>query len=222
MKILLVEDSTALSSALKQFFKQNNIDMTVMNDGISGCDEAYTGLYDVILLDVMLPGKDGFSVLSELRNHAIQTPILMLTARSAVPDRIQGLELGADDYVPKPFDMDELLARVRALARRRGTELSMSQHFHDVTLLADSRELEKDGSRIKLSDKEYAIMELLIRQGGHYVDKEYMTARVWSGDNSASYNSAEVYISFLRKKLKALGSQVSIKASRNVGYKLDG
>lgn len=135
---------------------------------------------------------------------------------------IDALELGADDYVPKPFDMNELLARVRALARRRGTKLTQSQRFQDVTLLADSRELEKDGSRIKLSDKEYAIMELLIRQGGHYVDKEYMTARVWNGDNSASYNSAEVYISFLRKKLKALGSQVSIKASRNVGYKLDG
>lgn len=221
MKLLLIEDNAQLAAALKQFFKQHNIQTTLACDGITGFDEASTGLYDLVLLDVMLPGKDGFAVLKELREDRIHTPVLMLTARSATPDKILGLTLGADDYLPKPFDLYELLARVKALARRKNYVFVDELAYEDIRLLPDSSELQRGESAIKLGDKEYALMELLLSQPGSYVNKEFMAGKLQAGDTESCYNAVEVYVSFLRKKLKALGSRLTIKNSRNVGYKLD-
>ena len=169
----------------------------------------------------MLPGKDGFAVLKELREDRIHTPVLMLTARSATPDKILGLTLGADDYLPKPFDLYELLARVKALARRKNYVFVDELAYEDIRLLPDSSELQKGETAIKLGDKEFALMELLLGQPGSYVNKEFMAGRLQAGDTESCYNAVEVYVSFLRKKLKALGSRLTIKKSRNVGYKLD-
>ena len=221
MKVLLVEDNKSLAKVLTEFFNRNNISISHKSDGLEGLYEAETGIYDVIILDVMLPSMDGFEILKALRKEKVDTPVLMLTARTTVPDKIEGLNLGADDYVSKPFDNYELLAMVKALSRRTGMQIIDSLAFGDLVYNQELRELKCQESTIRLSEKEGEIVEILLKNNKTYVNKEFLTQRIWNENNSENYNTVEIYISYIRKKLKAINSAVVIKSLRNVGYKFE-
>ena len=223
MRVLLVEDERALSSAIEKMLKAQHFEAEPVYTGTDGLDYARAGEYDAIILDVMLPGMDGFTVLETLRKEKIMTPVLMLTARGEVEDRVQGLTLGADYYLPKPFDRDELFACLRTITRRGGEVLRTSLSFGDLTLReADGHLLcTSTGQSVKLGAKEYQLMELLLRNPSQILPKELMLDRVWGMDSEAEYNALEVYVSFLRKKLAFIGSGARIKATRGVGYSLE-
>ena len=190
----------------------------IANDGEYGLDCAMTGIYDLIILDIMLPKLDGIAVLRKLRQKQISSAVLMLTAKSQIEDKVEGLDSGADDYLTKPFVSKEFLARVRALCRRRPLEyLSSALSFSDISLDSARHEL-----RVKLSQKEYDMMEMLLLNHGQIIPKESFLTKIWGYDSNAEYNSIEVYVSFLRKKLTALHSGVKIKIVRGVGYYLEG
>lgn len=222
MKVLIVEDEGHLAEALQQILIRNGFPADVVSDGVSGLDNAMTGIYDAVILDIMLPKMDGLEVLRRLRNEKISTPVLLLTAKDELNDKVKGLDLGADDYLTKPFAVEELLARLRALTRRLGEVLSNdAMRFEDISLNLFSYELSCNGASIKLGMKEFQVLELLMRRNRGVVEKEEILERVWGFDSDAEYNNVEVYVSFLRKKLSNLGSCVKIKAMRGVGYSLD-
>lgn len=222
MRILIIEDEKRLSEALVQIFAQNKFSSDAAFDGEYGLDCAMTGIYDVIILDVMLPKMDGFSVLKRLREENISTPVLMLTAKDEVQDKVKGLDSGADDYLTKPFNTDELMARIRALIRRRPDAVCDDFiSFGDLSLNLSTYELGCNGKSIVLGAKELQIFELLIRYGDHILSKEELILKVWGYESDAEYNNVEVYISFLRKKLTHLHSTVQIKTVRNAGYHLE-
>ena len=182
-----------------------------------------TGIYDLIILDIMLPKLDGIAVLRKLRQQQISSAVLMLTAKSQIEDKVDGLDSGADDYLTKPFVSKEFLARVRALCRRRPLEyLSSALSFSDISLDSARHELQCGERRVKLSQKEYDMMEMLLLNHGQIIPKESFLTKIWGYDSNAEYNSIEVYVSFLRKKLNALHSGVKIKIVRGVGYYLEG
>lgn len=191
--------------------------------GTDGRDYALTEGYDAIILDVMLPGMDGFTVLKEIRKQGIHTPVLMLTARGDLEDRVRGLDYGADYYLPKPFEKEELIACLRAITRRKEDVVISELSFGDVRLS------EKDGSlactvsgeSVRLGAKEYQMMELFIRNPRQILSKEIIIERIWGLDSEAEYNSREVYVSFLRKKLGFIGAKVTIKTTRGLGYSLE-
>ncbi len=220
MKILLVDDERQLTQALSVILKQNNYSVDVANDGEEGLDLALSDLYDVIVLDVMMPKLDGISVLKELRKSKISTPVLMLSAKSEVSDRIDGLNSGADDYLTKPFDTKELLARIRALLRRKSEFTGDILSYGDITLNRDSFEICKGTRKIALGKKEFQIMEMLLLNKGKSIDKEKFMEKIWGYDSEAEYNTIEVYVSFLRKKLNAIGANTEIKSLRGIGYTL--
>lgn len=222
MRILIVEDEKSLQEAVKALLEKSGYMVDAVGDGISGLDYGRSGLYDAILLDIMLPGCSGLEVLRQLRKEHISTPVLLLTARSEVEDRIQGLDTGADDYLTKPFDAGELLARLRALLRRPGElVLGAGAAFGDLPLRQDSRSLLCRDRSVKLGQKEYHLMEVLMLHKGNIVHKDLLAEKVWGVEDSSEYNNVEVYISFLRKKLAYLGSRVQIRAARGVGYSLE-
>lgn len=222
MRILIIEDEKRLSEALVQILEQNKFSADAALDGEYGLDCALTGIYDVIILDIMLPKLDGFSVLKRLREDNISTPVLMLTARDEVQDKVKGLDSGADDYLTKPFNTDELMARIRALIRRRPDACcDDSISYGDLKLNLSTFELSCCGKSILLGAKELQIFELLIRYGDHILSKEELILKVWGYESDAEYNNVEVYISFLRKKLLHLHSSVQIKTVRNAGYHLE-
>lgn len=221
MRILLVEDEKSLAAAVKEILKQNRYEVDVAYDGEEGTDYGRTGLYDMILLDIMLPKQDGLSVLRQLRKEGIQSAILLLTAKAVVEDRIAGLDTGADDYLPKPFVMGELLARVRALGRRKGEYTGDSLSFGDLELNKNTCELCCQGQRVKLGAKEYQAMELLLSNSRQIITKELFAEKVWGYDSEAEYNQVEVYISFLRKKMAYLECRTAIKTVRGRGYILE-
>ena len=221
MRVLIVEDERRLAEALGQIMAEQRYQTDVVYDGADGLDYALTEQYDVIVLDVMLPKLDGFEVASRLRHAHVSTPILMLTARDEMPDKIAGLDHGADDYMTKPFDIGELLARVRALTRRQGEVIGEQLAAGDLTLELSTRCLRQGDKSVRLGFKEFDVLRQLMVHPRAVVPKEDIIARVWGLDSDAEDNNVEVYISFLRKKLTFLESNVSIGTVRKVGYYLE-
>lgn len=222
MRILIVEDEIHLSEALAQILRKNNYIVDVANDGIIGLDNALSGIYDLIILDIMLPGMDGISVLKSLREDGISTQVILLTAKGQISDKVTGLDSGADDYLSKPFATEELLARIRAAVRRRGEVLSDDiLRFGDIELNVSTLKLSKGDNEIKLILKESQLLELLILRKTSITSKELIIEKLWGFDSDAEHNNVEVYISFLRKKLASLSSSVLINTVRGIGYVLE-
>ncbi|MDO5148611.1 MAG: response regulator transcription factor [Oscillospiraceae bacterium] len=219
MRILIIEDEVALADALQQIMQKNKYLTDACHDGVSGLDCAMTGIYDVIILDINLPKMNGFDVLRALRINKISTPVLLLTAKDEISDKVTGLDIGADDYMTKPFNTEELLARIRSLGRRSaGTVCENILKFSDISLNLSTYELTCGSSSMKLGLKEFCIMELFLRSGSAVISKEQLIEKVWGYDSNAEYNNVEVYISFIRKKLLHIKSEVTVKTVRGVGY----
>ena len=221
MQILVVEDDIRLADALSQILREQKYMVDLVYDGQDGLDYACSGIYDVIILDVMLPKRDGFSVASELRRQNVQTPILLLTAKDSVPDKVTGLDCGADDYMTKPFAPEELLARVRALSRRQGEVILTQMEFEDLILNLGTCDLSCGAKSVRLNFKEFEVMKLLMSSVKTVVPKEDLIVKVWGFHSEAEDNNVEAYISFLRKKLHFLGSKAEIATLRKLGYKLE-
>ncbi|MCI7137960.1 MAG: response regulator transcription factor [Oscillospiraceae bacterium] len=220
MKILIIEDEKLLADSLKALLEKKGFDVECVYDGESGAEYAETGVYDLLILDVMMPKMDGFEVARSVRAKRCGTPILMLTARSGLEDRIRGLNAGADYYLTKPFDTRELLACVNALLRRQGgqvDELSLGNTALDLS----SCTLICGENSVRLSAKEFDIMRFLLQSKDAVLSKEVILAKVWGYDSNAVENHVEVYVGFLRKKLAAIGSNVRIEAVRRLGYRLE-
>lgn len=220
MKILIIEDEKLLADSLKALLEKKGFDVECVYDGESGAEYAETGVYDLLILDVMMPKMDGFEVARSVRAKRYGTPILMLTARSGLEDRIRGLNAGADYYLTKPFDTRELLACVNALLRRQGgqvDELSLGNTALDLS----SCTLICGENSVRLSAKEFDIMRFLLQSKDAVLSKEVILAKVWGYDSNAVENHVEVYVGFLRKKLAAIGSNVRIEAVRRLGYRLE-
>ena len=221
MKILIVEDEKSLSMALKELLICEGFIVDTAYNGIDGLDNALSGIYDIIILDITLPKLNGIEILQEIRKNNIASSVLILTAKSEIDDKIKGLKMGADDYLTKPFITEEFIARVWALSRRNTMNyVSDVLHFADIELDRTHHELKKDGKGIKLSTKEYQLMEILILNKENVVKREYCITKIWGYVSDIEYNSTDVYISFLRKKLNALRSRTVIKSVRGVGYAL--
>lgn len=221
MRILIVEDDVRLAGTLADIISENGDMADIAYDGESGLDNALSGIYDALVLDVMLPKMDGFELLLRLRKKNERIPVLMLTAKSELDDRVRGLDLGADYYLTKPFENAEFLACLRAVLRRQG-ELAPEQiHFGDLTLISQACELRKGELILSLNAKELELMRLLMLNSNQILPKETLLVRVWGYDTQAGDNNVEAYISFLRKKLTLLGSSVSISVIRRVGYRLE-
>ena len=223
MRVLLVEDEKGISSAICQVLKKENFSVDPVYTGTEGLDYALSGIYDAIILDVMLPGMDGFQVLKKLRGEGIKTPVCMLTARSGLEDRVRGLEGGADYYLPKPFQMAELTACLRAITRRKEDTPVMELSFGDILLNQQEAKLvsKTTGESVKLGAKEYQILEMLLRNPRQILSRDTIFDRVWGYETEADMSNLEVYMSFVRKKLNFVGSKVKIKASRGLGYSLE-
>lgn len=221
MRLLLVEDEMALSEALSEILNQNGYLTDCVSNGVDGLDYIRTGIYDLVLLDIMLPGMDGLSVLKKMRAEKIHTPVILLTAKSELSDIVTGLDAGSDDYLPKPFSTAELLARIRALGRRSPRYTENVLQFKDLVLNQGGMELSCGKNSIRLGKKEFQLMELFMRNPGQVLPKELLLNRVWGLDAAADYNNVEVYISFLRQKLHALGSCAAIRTIRLAGYQLE-
>ncbi|HBG13622.1 MAG TPA: DNA-binding response regulator [Clostridium sp.] len=221
MKVLIVEDEVRLADALGQIMKEQHYQADIVYNGTDGLTCGLSGEYDVIVLDVMLPGENGFQVVKKLREARIQTPVLMLTARDDIQDKVTGLDRGADDYMTKPFIPEELLARIRALSRRQGEVIIEVMKFGDLTLTLSANDLCCGTKSIHLGYKEFEVLKILMSNSGRIVSKETLISRVWGSDSDAEDNNVEAYISFLRKKLNFVGSSVEISTLRKVGYRLE-
>ena len=220
MRLLLVEDDRRLAESLEQILEDAGYEVDAVADGISGSEYASTGLYDVIVLDRMLPEKDGLEISRELRKASDSTPILMLTALSSTADKVAGLDAGADDYLAKPFAPSELLARLRALCRRRGDVVFEKLSFGDLSLDLDSHDLSKEGEEIHLRLKEFMVMRRLMESAPRTVSKDILVDYAWGTYGEGTSNSLEAHLSFLRKKLRFLQSDVRIEAVPKQGYRL--
>lgn len=222
MRILIVEDERRLAQTLADLLEANHYAVDLSYDGESGLDNALTGIYDAVILDVMLPGMDGFAVVRKLRGESIKTPVLMLTARADTEDKVNGLDAGADYYLTKPFHTQELMACIRAITRRQtGVGDNNTLCFGDLRLELGSCLLLCGIKSVRLSRKEFEIMAKLMSNGAQVVTKETLLLSVWGYESSAEDNNVEVYISFLRKKLHHLKSTVSIRTLRMIGYHLE-
>jgi len=221
MRILIVEDEVRLAEALCQIMREQKYAAEAVYDGRDGLDYALSGQYDVVVLDVMLPGMDGFEVARELRNRRCAVPVLMLTAKDDISNKVAGLDCGADDYMTKPFSPEELLARVRALSRRQGDVVLEKITFGDLTLDLSTRVLSRGSRSVNLGFKEFEVLRLLMANPRRIVPKEDMITKVWGTESGAEDNNVEAYVSFLRKKFFFLGSSASIRTVRKVGYRLE-
>ena len=220
MKLLVVEDERRLANSIADLLRTHGFEVDVAYDGPTGYDYAASGVYDLMILDVMLPGENGFDVARRLRSERNGTPILMLTARSETADRIAGLDAGADYYLTKPFDTGELLACVRALLRRQREQVEVLS-FGDTALDLSTCTLSCGADSVRLSNREFDIMRILMGAQHRNVPKESILTKVWGYDSNADENHVEVYVSFLRKKLSSIGSHVRIVAIRRQGYHLE-
>lgn len=221
MNILLVEDETALAEAVAHILRKAGHTTDWVADGQTALDYIRMGSYDLILLDIMLPRLDGLSVLRQMRSEGIQTAVLMLTARATVPDKVAGLNTGADDYLTKPFDPDELLARVGAMTRRKGSLVLNEISYEDLTLDLNTVTLRCGSRDVQLSPKEFQLARLMLSEPKMTYSKDLLISRAWGLDSEATDNNVEAYISFLRKKLRYLGSRVTIKNLQKIGYRLE-
>lgn len=221
MRVLIVEDETRLADALGQICTEQRYQADVVYTGTDGLAYAECGEYDVIVLDVMLPGLTGFEVVRALRQKKIAVPVLLLTARDDVRDKVTGLDCGADDYMTKPFVAEELLARLRALTRRQGEVQLETLTYHDLTLDLTCYDLTRGPKTVHLGFKEFEVLRLLMASPGQLIPKETLLTKVWGAESDAEDNNVEAYISFLRKKLYFLGSKVAIVTQRKVGYRLE-
>lgn len=221
MRLLVIEDETALADALCEILKQNSYMVDAVYNGLDGLDYARSDAYDIILLDIMLPGMDGITILKTLRKEQIFTPVILLTAKSELNDIITGLDAGSDDYLAKPFSTGELLARIRALTRRGSSYTGEIITYADISLNKGTMELCCGSHSIKLGAKEFQIMEIFLSNPKQIIPKNLLIEKVWGIDTDAEYNNVEVYISFLRQKLHSLDTKVQIRTSRGVGYHLE-
>lgn len=222
MRILLVEDEKRLADALEYIIKKNHFAVDVAYDGISGQDMAESGIYDLIILDRMLPGREGLDILRHIRAQGSKVPVIFLTAKDSVVNRVEGLDAGADDYLIKPFSTDELMARIRALIRRRdapflGEKISLGR----LVIEPQKLEADIDGELIRLSAKEMQLLELLIRNARQVLTKEQIFDRIWGFDSDADINSVELYVHYLRKKIPCKKAGVEIKTVRGIGYMIE-
>lgn len=222
MRLLLAEDETSLSRALVKILEHSNYSVDAVYDGEEALDYLDAGNYDGVILDIMMPKVDGLTVLQTIRKKGNRIPVLLLTAKSEIDDRVKGLDLGANDYLTKPFAPPELLARIRAMLRVQSEQQTDSSlHVGNITLDTTSYELSSPSGSFRLANKEYQMMELLMRHPKQVVSTEQFMDRIWGYDSEAEINVVWVYISYLRKKLTALKADISIKATRNVGYSLE-
>lgn len=221
MNILVVEDERNLADAICHILEQEGYNAEVAYDGKTGLAYAESGLYDAAILDVMLPGMDGFSIVRTLRQAQNDLPIMMLTAKTSTRDKVEGLDCGADDYMTKPFEAPELLARVRALTRRKGEMVIDTMEFGDLSLNFETHDLSCGDASAHLSKREFDVMRMLMSGTGRIVSKQDLLTRVWGADADASENSVEAYVSFLRKKIKHVKSKVEITTLRMLGYRLE-
>lgn len=221
MKVLIVEDEKLIASPMAQILRKNNYMTVLASDGQTGLEHGLTGNYDLIILDIMLPKLNGIEVLKELRNQGITTPVLMLTARGKVEDKVMGLDNGADDYLPKPFDYDELLARMRSLLRR-GESLQESHIFKigNIELNVNTSTLSTDIGSCQLTKKEMFLLELLIKRGKNATPKAMIIDKIWPYDSNATHAHVDYHVSRLRKKLKLVHGSISVKMIYGVGYLL--
>lgn len=221
MKLLYAEDEPALSEAVVDYLTYHKYIVDAVYDGAEAYDYAISGDYDGIILDIMMPKRDGLEVLSALRRNGCRTPVLLLTAKTQVEDRVHGLDAGADDYLPKPFDMGELIARIRAMLRRREEYHPDLVCFGDLTLNMQSGEIRVGDMSFQLSKQEYRLMEQLMLNHTMYLSTEDLLAKAWGYNTETDINSVWLYISYLRKRLSAMNSKVEIASKRNIGYKLE-
>ena len=221
MKILLAEDEKRMSRALCELLRREGYEVSAVDNGTDALFEAESGLYDLIVLDIMMPGMNGYSVAKKARASGVRTPILMLTAKGELGDKVEGLDSGADDYLTKPFMTEELLARIRALLRRNLPTNDGSVTFEDLTLDVRNSVLKcENGQSVRLGEKELHILEYLIVNQKQVLTREQIALRVWGYESDSEYNNVEVYMSFVRKKLNFVGSRCEIKAIRGIGYEL--
>ncbi len=224
MKLLLAEDEKRMAAALVELLRQERFEVDHVSDGEAALMALQTGLYDIAVLDVMMPIMNGFDVVKNARKSGVNTPILILTAKSQISDKVTGLDSGADDYLSKPFNALELLARLRALVRRKNNinVLDGTLSFSDLTLNVTTATLtcSSTGLSVRLGEKELHILEYMFNNKNQIISREQMTLKIWGYDNESEYNNVEVYMSFTRKKISFVGSKVDIKAVRGIGYEL--
>lgn len=221
MNVLVVEDERNLADAIVKILEDEGYNAEATYDGKAGLTCAKSGLYDAIVLDVMLPGMSGYDVVNKMRHAGVSTPVLMLTARTSTEDKVRGLDSGADDYMTKPFEAPELLARLRALTRRRGDVLIDEIKFADIKLDLNTHDLSCGEKSVHLSGKEFEVLSILMGSSSRVVSKQDLLTRVWGTDGEASENSVEAYVSFIRKKLSHIGSKVQVTTLRMLGYRLE-
>ena len=221
MRLLYAEDEKSLARAVSTILEKNNYAVDVVGDGVSALDYLETGNYDGAILDVMMPKLDGFEVLRRMRARGDRTPVLLLTAKAEIDDRVTGLDSGANDYLTKPFDMKELLARIRAMTRVLSVQPDKTIRFGNITLDCAGYELSGPGGSCRLAGKEFQMMEMLMRNPRQLISTETLMDRIWGFDSEAELNIVWVYISTLRKKLRSVGADVEIRAQRGLGYCLE-
>lgn len=223
MKILIIEDEYNLADAISSMLKSKKYSVEIKTDGEEGLEEALTNIYDLIILDVMLPHKNGFEILKELREEKVSAKILMLTAKSTIDDKMIGFNNGADDYLTKPFHMEELMARVNVQLRKNNNMSNDILELGDITLNIKSMELsnKNEDHKVKIIGKEFQLIELLMNNANRVMEKEQLFVKIWGYDTECDINTLEAYISFIRKKLKLVKSKINIKAIRNMGYVLE-
>jgi DNA-binding response OmpR family regulator len=221
VRILLAEDEKEMSNALVAILKHNNYSVDAVYDGAEALDYGLSATYDVIILDIMMPKKNGLEVLQKLREQGVHTPILMLTAKTEIQDRIQGLDMGADDYLGKPFAMGELLARVRAMGRRKSDFTPNTITVGNISLNRENYELSNQTISIRLSNKEFQMLEMLMNNNKRLISTEQFMEQIWGYDSESEINVVWVHISYLRRKLESLDANIKIKAVRGIGYTLE-
>ena len=222
MRLLLVEDEKRMAQALCEILRQEKYEVDHYADGLDGLAAIESNIYDIIILDVMLPGMNGYEVAKKARQNGIRTPILMLTAKAELDDKVTGLDSGADDYLTKPFMTKELLARLRALGRRNINTADGTLSYGDISLDTNTSTLSctTNNQSVRLSEKEYRILEYLIANSGQILTREQLAVKIWGFESDAQYNNVEVYMSFTRKKLSFVEAKTEIKAVRGIGYEL--
>lgn len=221
MRLLVVEDEKSIAEAIQALLADKGYSVDLVFDGDDGLEYILTGLYDLVLLDIMLPKRSGLSVLKRVREAGLETPIIFLTAKSQTYDKVNGLDLGADDYITKPFEADELLARIRLRTRQSSLIRTNQLLLGNIRLNTDSHELESKESSVKLSNKEFLLMEVFMRNAKQIIPKNQLISKVWGPSDNSEYNQLEVFISFLRKKLRFLKADIEIITTKGFGYSLE-